>query len=135
MTINTPNPSTSATACDYQTVLSALIYRMAIELTRSQVWSIVEHTATIVSNLVPGFTANELISETNLILSKVENAGIAPTTNPSTPTTSTTDSNKESNLKGGDATRKEATTMANTNNPVPTTPSVPTSSTKSEAGD
>ena len=96
---NTPNPSTSTTACDYQTVLSALIYRMAIELTRSQVWSIVEHTATIVSNLVPEFPVNELINETNLILSKAENAGIAPTTNPSTPTTSTTGS-KESNLKG-----------------------------------
>ena len=126
MTINTPTTSTTTIPYGYKAaLLSILINHMVNELDPTRVWSIVEHAMTDMSKVDP-----ELNTQVVNIVRNIYRDKTAPTNSTTTPTTSTTDSDKESNLKGGDATRKEATTMANNINTT-----VPTTSTKSEAGE
>ena len=134
MTINTTsttvpmaNPSAAFSYGSSETALAILfINQMINELTPNQVWSIVEHAMIDISKVDPQLSIH--------IATMVRNIYRDKTANPSVPTTTPTTDSKESNLKGdNNTTRKEATTMANINNPVPTTPSVPT--TKSEAGE
>ena len=126
MTINTPTTSTTTIPYGYKAaLLSILINHMVNELDPTRVWSIVEHAMTDMSKVDP-----ELNTQVVNIVRNIYRDKTAPTNSTTAPTTSTTDSDKESNLKGGDATRKEATTMANNINTVPTTTSTtPTTTT------
>ena len=115
MTINTPNPSAAFSYGSSETALAILfINQMINELTPNQVWSIVEHAMIDISKVDPQLSIH--------IATMVRNIYRDKTANPSVPTTTPTTDSKELNLKGGDATRKEATTMA-------------TNNTKSEAGE
>lgn len=114
MNFNTPNPSDAFSYGSSETALAILFIKQMInELTPNQVWSIVERAMIDISKVDPKLSIH--------IATMVRNMYHDKTT---TPTTSTTNSNKESKLNGGNATGKEAITMAN---PVPTS--------KSEAGE
>ena len=120
-TVPMANPSAAFSYGSSETALAILfIDQMINELTPNQVWSIVEHAMIDISKVDPQLSIH--------IATMVRNIYRDKTANPSVPTTTPTTDSKESNLKGdNNATRKEATTMANINNPVPTT--------KSEAGE